>query len=77
MASAKERRPSKADFPFWLGETVYLRVAPEKNPGFVTAVVMRPGSAIYEVTWADGVSDHYGFELSDVFLPDYMSTDED
>jgi hypothetical protein len=69
--AAKERRPSKTEFPYWLGETVFLRVLSERVPGIVTGVLMRPGAATYLVSWPDGEVAHYDFELSTEWVPEF------
>jgi hypothetical protein len=67
----KPRRITSADLPYWFEDIVYLRVREEKKKGMVTGIGIRPGGTTYFVTWEEGESDHYDFELTSEFIPDY------
>lgn len=71
------KRPPKSEFPFWLADTVYLRVISERVPGMVTGVLLRPGAAQYLVTWPDGETAHYDFELSAEWVPSFSDTEDE
>jgi hypothetical protein len=64
---------------YTFGTVVYLRVREKPVPGMVTAIVLRPGSVSYVVTWGDSGDDatHYDFELSTEFIPDYARPNAD
>ena len=51
---------------FHIEQIVYHRLDPEE-PGFVTGILIRPGSRLlYYVTWQDlEEASHYEFELTD------------
>lgn len=57
---------------FWFGDVVFLRVRDERYRGMVTSVVLMPSGILYAVSWEGyEVTNHYGFELTKVFVPDY------
>lgn len=62
---------------FWLQDVVYLRTCETKLPGMITAVHVRPNGVSYAVTWGSGgESFHYDFELSTVFVPEWVQSTE-
>ena len=71
------RRITPKDVAFWLGDIVYLKVRAERKPGFVTCVSVHPTGTRYWVTFEDGESDHYEFELSSEYVPDYGTTEDE
>jgi hypothetical protein len=64
MGQPRRNTTIKPAFDF--GDTVFLRLEmTERCPGFVTGMTVRPGGLIsYEVTWTNGCTDHYEFELT-------------
>ena len=50
-----------------IGERVRLRGGDDDEWGFVTGLVVRPGSIAYQVSWPESkaVTEHYGLELED------------
>lgn len=61
-------------FPkFSLGDTVFLKIREEREPGMVTGIVIKPDSYLnYCVTWQDGCEHtHYELELTDTYEPSY------
>lgn len=60
------------------GDVVYLKVRTEKQPGMVTGIIVRPGGTTYGVTWNTGLeTNHYDFELSEVYEPSYDQIEAD
>ena len=66
--------PGDGDGPFKalvvdhaIGERVRLRGGDDDEWGFVTGLVVRPGSIAYQVSWPESkaVTEHYGLELED------------
>lgn len=59
---------------FGIGDVVYLKLARERLPGFVTAIQIDMAAVRYRASWGD-YSDtwHFGFELSRDYVPDYAS----
>ena len=58
----------KAVFVAWLpGDRVRLRGGDDDEWGFVTAIFVRVGGCLYQVSWpqAKTITDHWGFELED------------
>lgn len=51
---------------FSLGQTVYLRIDPERV-GMVTGIIIRPGHQTFLVVWAEDAeeSPHYEMELTE------------
>jgi hypothetical protein len=72
-----KRRLTAAEFAYQVGDTVFLRVAAERVPGFVTGIIVRPAGVLYEVTWESGVSAHFDFELTDTYVPDFGADKEE
>lgn len=65
---------------FDLEDTVYLKLAEERQPGMVTGWLVSPGGILYDVSWPCGghSTRHYDIELTDTFLPQYVEkADED
>lgn len=61
-------------FDFRVGETAYHRAAVEKKPGVVTCILLFEREVMYRLSWGDGrCSDHFNFELSREFTPDYTA----
>lgn len=58
---------------YWIEDIVYLKVNPERMPGMITGISIKPGgSVIYGVSWGDGSEDfHYACEMSSEFVPDW------
>jgi hypothetical protein len=57
---------------FEIGEGVHLVVAEERRRGMVVGVTLRPGTAIYLVSWPDGSeTGHYAIELTREFVPSF------
>lgn len=74
------KRPKLPDTDFWFGDVVFLRVNPSREPGIVTGIKFRPGGqCVYDVSFADGESDHFACELSTVWIPsiDEENTEDD
>jgi hypothetical protein len=78
MSTAKDRRPPKGEFPYWFKDIVFLRLATERVAGMITAVTLRPGSAVYDVSWPDtSTTCHYDFELTTEYVPDFGTTEQE
>ncbi len=59
---------------YWLGTTVYHRLADERRRGLVTGVTYTPEGYYYWVTWPDlNETKHYEMELAAEYIPDYES----
>jgi hypothetical protein len=63
---------------FELGEIVYLRHEKKKLPGMISAWLVREGSVVYWVSWADDRTEkeHQAIELTSEFVEEYDPTDE-
>lgn len=63
---------------FDLEDTVYEKLAEDRQPGMVTSWVVTPGGIQYVVSWPHGRGDtrHYDIELTDTYLPEYVSEKE-
>jgi hypothetical protein len=61
---------------FDIGDQVFLIANPEKAPGYVTGICFGPGWVpSFVVSFAAGETDHFAFELSPEFVPDYAATE--
>lgn len=56
---------------FWFRDIVYQRICLEEAPGMVVGVMLRETSIIYEVNWGGQTGEHYGYELSREYVPDF------
>lgn len=62
---------AKVTLQHWLGDIVFLRVSPERQPGMVTGIWIGIGEARYEVTWGHDLSSvHYSMELASEYIPE-------
>lgn len=65
----------KRDFEseYWIGDIVFLRVAPERYAGMVTALRICPQNClVYEVGWEGrSATNHYAIELTSEFVPQF------
>jgi hypothetical protein len=58
---------------YWFGDVVFLKVESDRKPGIVTGVWFHEsGRSGCAVTWSDCMSDHFDYELTDTFIPDYV-----
>jgi len=59
--------------PYDFGETVYLKIKPEKVKGLVTGYHICHNCIMVTVTWADTYQEmsHYIFELTKEYTLDY------
>lgn len=53
------------DNKYSIGQEVYLTTDEEQKRRVVTAITVRPGGMIYELSCGTTTSSHYDFELSD------------
>jgi hypothetical protein len=61
-----------------IGDRVYLVCSQENAPGIVTHLLLAPGYVpLYRVSFADGISEHIGAELSCERVLDFGSVTED
>ena len=69
------RKPAGVEF--WFGDIVFLRVRDERYRGMITTIILQPSGVLYSVTWEEGeVSNHYGMELTRIFVPDFGVDEE-
>lgn len=70
--------PKPKQCEYWFGDIVFLRVRDERYRGMITSVILLPTGIVYAITWEGAeVTNHYGFELSKVFVPDYGIDEHD
>lgn len=63
---------------FEIGAKVYLRAADQKRGGYVTGLFIRPTGVLYAVGWGNREeTDHYGFELTREYVPDFVNDDDE
>jgi len=61
---------------YWLGDTVFHRLATECSKGMITGINLCPDGLYYWVTWSDRhETKHYEFELTSEYVPDYESSE--
>lgn len=60
----KDKRTIIVEIDFDYGEIVYNRVDTYQTPGYVTGIMIRPGSVKYEVNYVGMTKQFFGFELS-------------
>ena len=62
---------------FWFGDIVYLKVCDEPDRGMVCGVNLRPGNMVtFAIQWGSAIGEHYGFELTREFVPQYPKSEE-
>jgi hypothetical protein len=69
-----ERKSAPLLVAFRFGDTVFLRCRELKVAGMVTGIHIRQSGITYSITWGDDPAretDHYDFELSPEYVPDY------
>lgn len=65
------------DVEFWLTQTVFLRLAADREPGMVTGYQIGPFGIMYEISWpCTRVSRHWACEITDHYIPDYARDTE-
>ena len=77
MASAVKTPSQTYRYLYSVGDIVYHRLATERCKGLITGLYVRSDGLGYWVTWADRCeTQHYEFELSTEYVPDYAAETE-
>jgi hypothetical protein len=54
----------RIDNEYDLGEKAFLITDEDQLERMVTAIIVKPGSLLYELSCGEDCSDHYGIEIS-------------
>lgn len=71
------KKPFHAEVHFTIGQTVYLRLEADEEPGMVTAITFsgEKCEATYTVAWGTYSGTHFAMELTGTYEPKYPEND--